>query len=164
MAWQFVAGDILTAANLNAVTLPWNALCNTSRVATQSITNNTITAVLFDTDDLDPLSWHTLSNARVTPTVAGWYRATFEVQWPSDTDYLTTRQFVAKNGSLGTQYGENRFFTASVTSTPSNATMSTLISLNGSTDYLEGYVSHTNTSAGAQTITARLMVELRYPT
>ena len=37
MAWQFAPGEILTSANLNAVTKPWNALCQLSQTAGQSI-------------------------------------------------------------------------------------------------------------------------------
>ena len=31
MAWQFAAGEILTADSLDAVTIPWNARCQLAR-------------------------------------------------------------------------------------------------------------------------------------
>jgi hypothetical protein len=166
MAWQFAPGNILTAADLNAVTKPWNALCQLRQSATQSITNNSVTVVLFDTEDLDPLGWHSTSSntERVTPTIAGWYRMTVNLSWGNDGDYIRHLCTFLKNG-VGLSpniYAENG--TIAIAGTPSFMLPSVLIQLNGSTDYFSLSVYQQNTSAGANTVQCRLLVELVYPT
>lgn len=164
MPWPFAVGEILTAANLNAVTVGNNAFCQVRQAATQSISDSTSTFVTFATEDVDVLAWHsTVTNTdRVTPTIAGWYRATFLADWGSDTDYTRLLMDVFKNGAdvglridhVPPAIGGTRAFLGS---TP-------LVQLNGTTDYLNLRVFQTNTSAAANTVQCRLLVELVFPT
>lgn len=167
MAWQFVPGDILTAANLNAVTIPWNAVCSSQHSTTQSVTNNTATESLFDTDDLDPLGWHSTSvnTGRVIPTIAGWYQVVGGVTFGSDNDYTRITLRVTKNGTPGgPDYGSQSFVPGQVSLGPVLNCASVPISLNGSTDYVGLSVLQVNTSAAANTAQCRIFVKLLYPT
>lgn len=168
MAWQFAPGEILTSANLNAVTRPWNALCQLVQSSTQSITNNTSTPVTFNSEDLDPLSWHSTVSLteRVVPTIAGWYRVTAQTEWQADTDYTRILVDINKNAAA---IGAPNMRVDSIAVTTAAAAKSIpltspLISLNGSTDYISLVVFQVNTSAGANTVQCRLLVELVYPT
>lgn len=167
MAWQFASGEILTAANLNAVTRPWNAVCQVSASATQSLTSALAAVLTMDTEDLDPLSWHsTVTNtSRITPTIAGWYRATAVVLFGSDNDYTRISVAIFKTGASATPpYGQQSFVPGAAALGPVLTTQSVMISLNGSTDYLEVSAFQSNTSAAANTAQGRLSVELVYPT
>lgn len=162
---DWAAGEIVTAAKLQGYTSNLEAICRLSRDGVQGITDSTLSAINFSADDLDPRDWHStgVNPNRVTPDIAGWYEVTFEVRWANDTDYTALRQFVAKNGATGTQFGEFRWNTAAVSATPSFVTV-THIELDGSTDYVEGYVSQSNTNAAQNNVTARFAVKLLYPT
>lgn len=167
MAWQFSSGDILTAANLNAVTRPWNALCQVSQSSTQSLTNNTATDITFDTEDLDPLGWHSVVSLtnRIVPTIAGWYRATGVANFGSDGDYVRISIDLLKNSLAATpRIGMTSFVPGTATLGPVLSTQSVLTSLNGSTDYVELQCLQNNTSAAANTVQCRLLLELVYPT
>jgi hypothetical protein len=117
------------------------------------------------TDEIDPFNWHNpaSNNTRVTPTIAGWYQTVASVDWGDDSDYTNLIIDVRRNGStIGTTFaldmpqGDVSNFRGSLT-TP-------LILLNGSSDYLELFVFQSNTSAGANDLNARFLVELVYPT
>jgi hypothetical protein len=167
MAWQFAPGEILTATNLNAVTIPWNAVCQLSMSATQSISNNTTTTVSWDTEDLDPRGWHTGGAPTViTPTIAGWYEVTVDFEWGSDTDY--TRRFVEvqKTGASLTPAARNDIGSGATvpTGVMNDSFTSRLISMNGSSDTLRVQVFQTNTSTGANTWRGVFVASLAYPT
>lgn len=166
MAWQFAPGEILTATNLNAVTKPWNAVCQVRMSAPQSLTSGSLTTLLFDTEDLDARTWHsTVTNTgRITPTVAGWYEATATGAMASDGDYTRLMLSLSKNGSATTPSRLIDFSPPTGTVAPGITLAGGLISLNGSTDYLEISARQTNTSAGANTIDASFTVRLVYPT
>lgn len=166
MAWQFTAGEILTAANLNAVTIPWNAVCQVYD-ASQSISDNTSTAITFDTtEDLDPLAWHsTVTNpTRVTPTIGGWYRATGWCRLITAT--ATIARFAVSIGKNGTAVDPQVYdVSPAATSTRhSGGVCSPLIQMNGTTDYLELLVTQDDTGGTARSVESRLLVELAYPT
>ena len=155
---------VLTAASGESTGLKWAyyapPLCQVSMSATQSIPDSTNTTILFDTEDLDASGWHsTASNTgRVTPSTAGWYRATFTMTWGSDTDYTRTSVFVLKNGTaVSPTTGDTRGSGGTI---PTVSGATTLIQMNGSTDYLELRAFQQNTSAGAETIQGRFLLEL----
>lgn len=165
MPWPFAVGEILTAANLNAATVVNNALCQLAQSATQSISNSTSVEVTFDTEDLDPLAWHsTVTNThRVTPTIAGWYRATFAIDWGTDDDYTRQLMDVFKNGG-DTGPPSRREDQVGGSGARSYLGVAPLIQMNGTTDYLSLRVLQTNTSAAANTVRCRFLVELVFPT
>lgn len=165
MTWQWSSGEILTAADLNAVTLPWNALCQMKRSSTLSISNNAATAVTWNSTDLDPLNWNDtgVNPTRITPTISGWYRTSYVTDWQSDTDYTRILAAVQKNGAATTPNFTLEHRPAAVTHTPRLAGSFPLLQMNGTTDYVELVVLQVNTSAGANTVDPQFLVELVYP-
>lgn len=168
MAWPFISGEILTAANLDAVTRPNNAVCQVTQTAVQNLTNNTLTLVTFDTDDVDPIGWHSTSSLteRIIPTITGWYQVFAAFEFSGDSDYTRTFMDIQKNaassGTPGNRFDDiNPGTSAAVRAV---AISSTMISLNGTTDYINLSTLQANTSAATNTIRARLCVRLVYPT
>jgi len=108
---------------------------------TQTISNATWTKVQLDTEEFDTTSAFDLSNARFTPQVAGYYDVQTHIRFA----YSTMTQHnvsVYKNGVASKQTALVRGQTS-----PSEAGGSSLIYMNGTTDYIElyGYVSGTGT-------------------
>ena len=107
--------------------------------ADQVITNATYTKVLFDTETFD--TNNNFASSRFTPTVAGYYQLTINIQFT----YATiTREIIPlyKNGALF-QFGYDSG------SFPLNTTTVTfLVYANGTTDYFEGYVYMAGTTLG----------------
>lgn len=165
MSWQFAPGEILTATNLNAVTIPWNAVCLLRMSTPQSLTSSTVTALSFDTEDLDPRGWHAGgSPTLVTPTIAGWYEVTLSTQFQSDTDYIDILLEIQKNTAATTPPQTLRVTGAATTWVPGLPLATTPIQMNGSSDTIRATARQQNTSAGAQTVNAGLFVKLVYPT
>lgn len=164
-----LTGVVWRASLTKSDVVPWAnrtfGACAVYQSSPQNITHNTATALNFNAEDLDPAGWHsTVSNtSHVTPTVAGWYQVTLECGWASDTDYTALRQYVTKNGGGGV-WGDIRLPLPAATIIPALTCTTALISLNGSTDYVEGNVLQTNTSTGTNGVTARMTVQLVYPT
>ena len=101
---------------------------------TQSgLTHNVYTKVLFDTEEFDTNSNY--SSSRFTPTVAGYYQINGNVTSPvTNTSYgLTT--VIYKNGIL---YKTGAASKANGAMYPSSL-VSSIVYLNGSTDYVEIY-------------------------
>jgi hypothetical protein len=101
----------------------------------QALADNTFTAIQFAAaDELDSDGYHNPSsnNTRVTPTRAGWYRFTGTVWFEAMTTPVKTAATFRKNGTLLAPINED------AASTRAHARpVSMLISLNGSTDYVE---------------------------
>jgi len=108
----------------------------------QSINNATATKIAFQTEEFDTNScYDNATNYRFTPTVAGYYQINAGINWGGWTSTYTLFM-VYKNG---TELKRG-------SSVPNNAvglnnTISCLVSLNGSTDYVEIYGQHNNGSA-----------------
>ena len=99
---------------------------------TQAISNSTFTKLQFNTKLFDTNNnYDNATNYRFTPTVAGYYQCNLSVN--SQTSTTTTLIAIYKNGSsylLGLQLPASTFQVGS---------MSALIFMNGSTDYIEAY-------------------------
>lgn len=166
MPWPFAVGEILTAANLNAATTANNAFCQVRQSATQSIANATNVDVTFNTEDLDALAWHsTVSNTeRVTPTIAGWYRITFVALWGDDSDYTRLLMNVKlNNADTGAPFFRIDHIPPAIGGARSFLGTTPLVQMNGTTDFLSMNVFQANTSAAANTVQCRLLVELVFP-
>ena len=105
----------------------------------QSVSNQTWTKVALNTKQFDTnTNFDAVTNYRFTPTVAGYYQFSSFVSGPSNS---TQNQITAiyKNGSIYKYLGavQNLNATAVVNDGVSG---SILISLNGSTDYVELWV------------------------
>jgi hypothetical protein len=105
-----------------------------------SVTSGGFTKIVLDTEEYDTNSNFDTSNYRFTPTVAGYYQINTGVTMAApDTGAAA---YLYKNGA-GYQWGSSRG-TANMFPT---ATTTTLVYMNGSTDYLELYIynGHTTT-------------------
>ena len=101
--------------------------------ANQSISNVTVTKVQCNTETFDTNSNYNNATYTFTPTVAGYYQVIASLRDQTGAATGSVRAIIYKNG---TDYA------ASVTPMTTNANTSTcsvLISMNGSTDYLEFY-------------------------
>jgi len=96
----------------------------------QSVTSNVATKLVFDVVVFDTNSNYSTANNRFTPTVAGYYQINALTN-PATTT-TNTQIYLYKNGS--------RITYMQTSSSNSSATLSALMQMNGSTDYLEVYV------------------------
>lgn len=115
---------------------------NQTGVSSGVATKVQLNTKLFDTNN----NFDATTNYRFTPTIAGYYQINYGVN-ASGTGMTYSITELYKNGSLY-QYGN--FTPTSIAETMS--TGSTLVYMNGSTDYIELYFQ-TNTSSGTATIT-----------
>lgn len=110
----------------------------------QSLGAGTFTKIQFNTEEFDTNSnYDNATNYRFTPTVAGYYQVNLITAAGTAVGVQAT---IYKNGSVF-QYGS--FNTTSFWSTAV-----AIIYLNGSTDYVEGYLfaaSSANSQSGANT-------------
>lgn len=109
--------------------------------ATSSITNATQTKVSYDTVLYDTNDWFDAVNYRYVPQIAGYYSITITAgaTATSTTVFLAS---VYKNGAAFQLLVRSRV----ATSTTQTFTGSCLVYLNGSTDYVEGYIRIDGTS------------------
>jgi hypothetical protein len=102
-------------------------------LASQSIASNTWTKLQVNTELFDTNSnYDSTTNYRFTPTVAGYYQVTGA--WYANTSGGQVVSGVYKNGVVY-QTVASQFFTSGVISS-----VTALVYLNGSTDYVEFYV------------------------
>ena len=94
----------------------------------QSINSGVFTKLTIDTVDFDTCSGYDTSNYRWTPTVAGYYQINGKFQIKAGAQMLSV---LRKNGS-DEEWG--MYTTGSISST-----VSTVVYMNGSTDYVELY-------------------------
>lgn len=105
--------------------------------ATQNFTANSITKIVYDTEEFD--TNNNYASSRFTPTVAGYYQINASFYIDGSMVLLT----LYKNGSAykrGQQAGSSGAIT--------QGTVSSVVYCNGSTDYIEiyGYSSSTKAS------------------
>ena len=111
------------------------------RTSNQSISANTLTKVAWNTERFDTNSnYDNTTNYRFTPTVAGYYLVNSVILIDGkNTGFVNNH--IYKNGAsyIFHRTGDNSTgdFGASVTA---------LIYLNGTTDYIENYVRHNNSA------------------
>ena len=120
--------------------------------ATTTISDSTATKVQFNTETLDTDNCYDNStNYRFTPTVAGKYYvySTLETGADTNTALGTNALYIYKNGSnyslIANVYNANYI-------RRSTLTMSAIVDMNGSSDYLEIFTYIDNTSGNAQII------------
>ncbi|OAF05463.1 hypothetical protein AYJ54_00730 [Bradyrhizobium centrolobii] len=107
--------------------------------ANQSFTSG-FTKVNFDSELADPSSWYdNTTNFRFQPTVAGKYRITASVQGSAGTSLSEIDLDIRKNS-----VADSRTITL-VTGPAGSSNVSKLVSLNGSTDFVEIFTQLTGT-------------------
>jgi hypothetical protein len=126
-------GTLLTTASTFAGTGPaFSAYLG----STQAISGSTTTKVDFDTESFDTASCYDTENKRFTPNVAGYYQVN---SWVYGNASGFQEVFIYKNGSLATNLSYS--FPVAVQANGG----SYVISMNGSTDYIEIYIFTTGT-------------------
>ena len=104
--------------------------------AAQNPTTDVYTKVVFGTESFD--TNNNFASSRFTPTVAGYYQISASVSMAADTLANTTGLLMYKNGSASiTNVGT--YFTGFATASYLIPSVSGLVYLNGTTDYLEIY-------------------------
>lgn len=137
--------DILTVDANGRVAMPQTVVAFSAYLnsASQSLANATLTKIALNAEEFDTAScFDSTTNYRFTPNVAGYYILNGQVYIASGAgnNYFCT---VYKNGvesKRGQQLGPN----------PSGATATTvtaLVYLNGTTDYVELYAQHASGGA-----------------
>jgi len=104
--------------------------------STQAISASTTTKVDFDTESFDTASCYDTANKRFTPNVAGYYQVN---SWVYGNASGFQEVFIYKNGSLATNLSYS--FPVAVQANGG----SYVISMDGSTDYIEIYIFTTGT-------------------
>lgn len=103
--------------------------------ANQSIANNTITKVTIDTKEFDTATCFNTSTNRFTPNVAGYYQINVGGTISGSAATAAIVMYIYKNGSA---YKLN-YSTYNNQSGSGGAVVSTVVYMNGTTDYLEFY-------------------------
>lgn len=106
----------------------------------QTISTGTATKVVYDSEDFDTNS--NFSSNRFTPTVAGYYQLNYNIVASNAAASSETWIAIYKNGS-NWQWGLD---TNSITNHYWTLNASSLVYLNGSTDYVEVYMSQSTGS------------------
>ena len=152
----FVSGQVLTSAELNNA-IPLCVLENTS----QSIPNNTSTAVAFASEVLDPLNWHdnATNNTRVTPNIAGFYLVTMQMNDINGAGQTRAALSLQKNGAEITGVRVRM----DTTGEDDDFALPGYVQCNGTTDYLQMVVLQNNSGGVSRTITARFTVQFVHP-
>jgi hypothetical protein len=113
----------------------------------QSITNGSVQKIVFNNEEEDSGSYYDpTTNYRFTPLVAGLYKVTLHVTYTSAV--TANSRFMAaiyKNGSQVAR-GNNSGTTGDSTYPP-YVTVTQMVRLNGSTDYIEAFTGHDDTAS-----------------
>ena len=115
-------GTVMVSGNMPAFSA-WQSV-------TQSIPNATATKVTFTTEEFDTANC--FASSRFTPTVAGYYQINANLAYFFSSGVATTQLY--KNGSL---YKYGAFGTGTAIGLAQG--VSTIVYMNGSTDYVEIY-------------------------
>jgi hypothetical protein len=102
--------------------------------ANQSVTSSTYTKVVFNTEDFDTNSNYDTTTYRFTPTVAGYYQINASI-YPNTT-VTQINCSIYKNGAAY----------RAVSGTSASSACSSIVYLNGTTDYVEIYAYLAGTS------------------
>lgn len=156
----YVAGEILTATKLNRHL----AVCQVHD-ATQTLTDETITTITFDSDEqVDTHGWHAngANPTRITPNIAGWYQFFGRFQLVTGAGTITRMQArCLVNGSL--LYYRDANPVGATLLHPSEI-VTPLISMNGTTDYFEFSVYMDDSGGTSRAVESWMTVSLVYPT
>ena len=147
------SGLVVTPDNSGNIVLQYNGVSTPAfsayPSASTTITGSAFTKIAFDTKEYDTANCFSTANNRFTPTVAGYYLITANVMFNNVTSWCTI--YIYKNGSAyrqGNQIttGTGNYFSTSVT---------TIMYLNGTTDYVEifgtGGTTYTTPNTGNST-------------
>lgn len=135
--------DIMTVAADGKVTFPQNSIATAGpafsavKAAVQSITS-TPAKLVYATEEFDTNSCYDTTNSRFTPNVPGYYQ--INAAWGSSGSNSGNSIAVRKNG-VESRVG---IYTSTIQAA-AVVTVSAIVYLNGSTDYVEIYGSNVTT-------------------
>lgn len=117
--------------------------------ANQSVSSDTWTKARIDTKEYDTASCYDTTNYRFTPNVAGYYQINGCLYLRNAAASAFKIVGIYKNGSLYKQ-GVGLYLTGNYYTAADTFPVSTLVYLNGTTDYVElwGYISSSAASFG----------------
>jgi hypothetical protein len=140
-------GTVITTGSTFAGTGPAFLSVLTSN---QTINHNTVTKLTLNTEVIDTNNcYDPTTNYRFTPNVAGYYQITTQVVFNATAtrNYLFAA-FIYKNGSSLSNATANLSITVG-SGSDNTVPVSTLVFMNGTTDYLEVYVYHFDYTSSA---------------
>jgi len=109
------------------------------RSTSQAIPSSTFTKIQFDTETFDTDSaYDNSTNYRFTPQVAGKYFFTTTIRMVGISTITNYQVYLYKNGSMHSRFANGGTHAAN----PSNS-VSDIVTMNGSTDYVEVFVYQT---------------------
>tara|TARA_A100001391_G_C4885954_1_gene229496 strand:+ start:51 stop:605 length:555 start_codon:yes stop_codon:yes gene_type:complete len=112
------------------------------RSSDQSFTNDTYVKIQFDTESIDTNNcYDNSSNYRFTPTIAGKYYIYVSITGKSTNNLYATRLALYKNGSAIRYAIDTNGTNASYPLNEQTPYIGMVVDMNGSSDYLEGYVN-----------------------
>jgi hypothetical protein len=117
---------------------------------TQSLTDNTLTALSFGAENFDSHGFHSTSvnPTRITPTVAGIYRCSGFLYLPGITTITSVRVVMRMNGA--TQMAPSAQWGNQANAVNHGYFVQAMLSFNGTTDYVEMCALQDNTANAAQ--------------
>lgn len=98
-------------------------------------TGGTFNKLSFDTEALDSAAWYSMSQIKYIPQEAGWYWIYLSVGLKPLVSAETTQPIIRKNG-LNVAAG---FFATNVGTVSGGHFIATLVQMNGTTDFIEGF-------------------------
>jgi hypothetical protein len=132
------AGDIIFWSDVaDAIRPPITRLV---QQALQSLANATNTAITFGagSEEIDTHGFHdtAVNTARITPTKPGRYRAVGTLNMASTAAITILTAFIGKNGTAVQPFPRTK---PAATATTGSTTVSAIVEMNGTTDYIELY-------------------------
>lgn len=131
------SGVVITPDNSGNILLQYNGVAapafSAYRSTTQSVTSGTWTKVACDAEEFDTASCFSTSTYRFTPTVAGYYQINGNINFSVSSGQAYAVTCIYKNGTFY-KYGSYINGSAGIM-----CNVSSLVYLNGTTDYVELY-------------------------
>ena len=142
-------GNTAMTVNSSGLILPKIPILQVNATDTdQSMSANTNTKVQWENVEIDSLGGWDSSNHRYTPTVAGYYLVggVMRFNFPSDVEYVVTsvnkNTSTANSDSLRNQFNHG----SDIVDNGSYPIATGLMQMNGTSDYMEVYVSSDETA------------------
>jgi hypothetical protein len=144
--WEYIQN--LAEAVEDALSLP--GTCRLVATATQTLTHNLRTPLTFPAEEIDTRNWHSTSvnTSRITPDRPGRYGVSGSLYMGGRADYSLIVADFAKNGTALASAEREQPNTQN--SARSLAPPFTIVTMNGTTDYVELYGQHTNGASANQ--------------
>ena len=109
--------------------------------AQNSVTANASTKVTFETEVYDTDGCYNTSNSRFTPTRAGYYLINVQIEMSHAVDEARLMAMLFKNGAY---FAEGTNSSGNDNGVYPSSRAAYLVSMNGSSDYIEGYAYGSN--------------------